>query len=330
MPVYNCADYLKDAIESILGQTFRHFEFIIVNDGSTDNTFNLLNEYASKDSRIRIINQDNSGIVAALNSGLHAAKTEWIFRMDGDDIALPHRFEAQVKAIEKNNDLVLLGGWCQQIDAKGDSIRVNKYPARHAALISKLETLKPFFPHPTACYKKSVVMKLGGYRARFQHAEDTDLWLRMIGSGHFGCLPTSVLRLRKHSANVSNLAEGRIQLVRSLAARICHLRQKYGYSDPSLWEEKEWALFQHWIEVALTESGYFDIMQERQRLKHQFVSASILNKIIFGLTLMGRSLRSDCVRRVLWREVRKDNKVWSLFQQSLPQFKNLPSMTSKP
>ncbi|OQX54110.1 MAG: hypothetical protein B5M53_06165 [Candidatus Cloacimonas sp. 4484_209] len=82
MPVYNCAQYLREAIESILGQTFQDFEFIIINDGSTDNTPEILREYANKDSRIRVINQPNSGIVTALNRGLKEAKGEWIFRMD--------------------------------------------------------------------------------------------------------------------------------------------------------------------------------------------------------------------------------------------------------
>ena len=157
MPVYNCAEYLKDAIESILVQTFDDFEFIIINDGSTDESPAILNYYASKDARIKVIDQTNQGIVTALNKGLSVAKGEWIFRMDQDDISLPNRFKLQVQLIKKDPTLVLLGGWSQQIDAQGNLLKINKLPAKNNQLINAMEGLRPFFAHPTACFRRDVV-----------------------------------------------------------------------------------------------------------------------------------------------------------------------------
>ena len=179
MPVYNCARYVHEAIESILGQTYRNFEFIIVNDGSTDATPEIANEYAARDGRIRVIHQPKSGIAASRNKGITEAGGEWIFNMDGDDISMPHRFAVQMEAVEKNPSLILFGGCCQQINAAGTPVRINKYPVRHKDLVNNLETLRPFFPNSSACYKRSVVLKAGCYRERFQYAEDHDLWLRL-------------------------------------------------------------------------------------------------------------------------------------------------------
>lgn len=111
MPVFNCEDYLEESIVSILDQTYPYFEFIIINDGSTDQSPEIIKKYANQDDRIIIINQSNSGIVTALNKGIDAARGEWLFRMDGDDVSLPQRFSMQIEEIGKRPGLILLGGW---------------------------------------------------------------------------------------------------------------------------------------------------------------------------------------------------------------------------
>ena len=111
MPVFNCEDYLEESIVSILDQTYPYFEFIIINDGSTDQSPKIIKKYANQDDRIIIINQSNSGIVTALNKGIDVARGEWLFRMDGDDVSLPQRFSMQIEEIGKRPGLILLGGW---------------------------------------------------------------------------------------------------------------------------------------------------------------------------------------------------------------------------
>jgi glycosyltransferase involved in cell wall biosynthesis len=266
MPVCNCEKYLKESIESVLNQTYEDFEFIIIDDGSTDKTLCISNEYANRDKRIKVINQSNSGIVVALNRCLREAKGQWIFRMDGDDIALPQRFSLQVKKIKEDSTLVLLGGWCQQINSKGKPLKVNKYPVKHMKLLRYLETEKPFFPHPTACFRRDIAIRLGGYRERFRHAEDLDLWLRLSRNGRIGCCGKVVLQLRKHNENISSFSAGRPQQIISVAARVCDMRDRRGLSDPSQMEESQWQAFLKWLEQSLEDKGYFQSRQAWQKL----------------------------------------------------------------
>ena len=112
MPAYNVEKYIGEAIESILNQTFKDFEFIIINDGSTDNTANIIKQYAKKDKRIKFIdNKDNRGFIARLNDCLNIAKGEYIAKMDSDDISLPTRLEKQVEFLDKHPDYGMVGCW---------------------------------------------------------------------------------------------------------------------------------------------------------------------------------------------------------------------------
>ena len=258
MPVYNCAQYVHEAIESILGQTYRNFEFIIVNDGSTDATPEIANEYAERDGRIRVIHQPKSGIPASRNKGITESGGEWIFCMDGDDISMPHRFAVQMEAVEKNPSLILFGGCCRQINAAGTPVRINKYPVRHKDLVNNLETLRPFFPHSSACYKRSAVLKSGCYRERFQYAQDHDLWLRLSLAGEIGCSNKIVLQLRKHDNNVSDVFFY-VQKTKGIAALVCHFRKRFGLSDLYALNEAEWEYFLAWIGDKLREYGYFEM-----------------------------------------------------------------------
>ncbi|MBZ0310357.1 MAG: glycosyltransferase, partial [Anaerolineae bacterium] len=123
MSVYNGEAYLKQAVESILNQTFPDFEFIILNDCSIDRTANILQDYAERDSRIKILhNEQNLGLTASLNRGLRAAQGAYIARQDADDISLPTRFAEQVHFLNQNPDVVLVSGNIEQINAAGQVI----------------------------------------------------------------------------------------------------------------------------------------------------------------------------------------------------------------
>src|SRR5688572_25740567 len=109
MTVYNTERYVREAVESILGQTFRDFEFIIIDDGSTDSAPAILREYADRDPRIRLVSRPNTGIVRAANEGIALARGNYLARMDSDDVALPHRFEKQVRYLNEHPACVLVG-----------------------------------------------------------------------------------------------------------------------------------------------------------------------------------------------------------------------------
>jgi len=114
MPAYNAEKYIAQAIESILNQTFQDFEFIIVNDGSTDNTLKIIEQYAAQDRRIRLVQIDHVGTSAAKNAGVEVAKSDWIAMMDADDISLPQRLEKQVQAAQKSPTVVVWGTYAHK------------------------------------------------------------------------------------------------------------------------------------------------------------------------------------------------------------------------
>lgn len=318
MPVYNCEQYVIEAIESILNQTFQDFEFIIVNDGSTDSTPEILNEYAQKDSRIRVIHQSNGGIVTALNRGLNEAKGEWIFRMDADDIALPHRLAEQTKTIKRNPTLVLLGGWCQQIDAEKNILSINRYPADHGSLVSALEKMVPFFPHPTACFRRDVAIGLGRYRERLRHAEDHDLWLRLSTIGELGCCKSVVLQLRKHTDNVSNLdfGYGEIQQIKAVTAVICHFSRKTGLTDPSQMEDKPWDGFLTWVQNRMHEECYFEKMRGWETLRNFWYTNHDVNKLGRSMLMLQAIIKNPSFSGALWWRFRKHVFVFKLTKES--------------
>jgi glycosyltransferase involved in cell wall biosynthesis len=195
MPVYNNEKFLRESVDSILNQTFKDFEFIIINDGSTDRTKKILNAY--KDFRIRVIDNDkNIGITRSLNKGLGLAKGEYIARMDGDDISLPERLERQVKFLENNPKVVLLGNWVEIIDGDGNLRSITRYPTNHC-FITWIFLFKTCLAHPTVMYRKKEVLKINGYNSMLSYTQDYDLWVRLSKIGKIGQIPEVLLKIRR-------------------------------------------------------------------------------------------------------------------------------------
>ena len=195
--VYNGADYLREAINSILNQTYREFEFIIIDDGSTDATPQILDEFT--DTRIiRLQNDQNLGLVISLNKALAVAKGEIIARMDADDISLPKRFEKQIEFLLKNPSIDLCGTWADLIDENGKIIGEKKFPKRHLAIIRALLLLSPII-HPTFFAKSEVFKELKGYNPRFEYAEDYEFLLRAkkTGEWHVSLNPRKVSEIKQ-------------------------------------------------------------------------------------------------------------------------------------
>lgn len=179
MPVYNGEKYLSQAIESILNQTFSDFEFLIINDGSTDKTLHILQSY--DDSRIKIItNKNNSGIVVSLNNGIMVSQGKYIARMDADDLSLPDRLEEQYTYLEKNPGLAMCGTYAIAIDEQKQEVNRYTYPPLDNTAIGKFSLLHNPFIHPTVMIRKNVLLEVGGYQQFFQHIEDYELWTRIL------------------------------------------------------------------------------------------------------------------------------------------------------
>lgn len=198
MPVYNCELYVKEAVDSILNQTFSDFEFIIIDDASTDSTVSIIKSY--NDPRIQLIEKpQNSGYTNSLNNGLSIAKGEYIARMDGDDISLPERFAKQVAFLDANPDVVLCGTVFTII---GTDIVVT-VPENNENI--KLAMLKDCcIGHPTVMIRKNTLNKFSlMYDATKEPAEDYDLWTRMLVIGKLHNLQEVLLQYRVHNLQVS-------------------------------------------------------------------------------------------------------------------------------
>nr|AXY99865.1 gt2 [Proteus vulgaris] len=197
MSVYNDEKYLQESIDSILNQTFTEFEFLIINDGSTDNSFNILKENAEKDPRIKIvINEENIGLIASLNKGLKLASCDLIARMDSDDIAIASRLEEQYQFMVDNPNISVCGGG---FIYQEDPDRINIYPETHTDIvISSLYDCS--LAHPTVIYRKKDILSIGGYDKEDLYAEDYGLWVNLIIAERFKLhnLPIPLLYYRTH------------------------------------------------------------------------------------------------------------------------------------
>ncbi len=202
MSTYNRASFLPRSIESILNQTFTDFEFIIINDGSPDNSAEILKKYAKQDSRIRVItNKQNKGLIYSLNKGLDEAKGKYIARMDDDDIALPNRFEKQYAFMEKNKDFAAVGSWVANPDD-------NKKWAFHSETSpEKIKVLlylnKVPISHPASFLRRSFLNKHHiRYSYKYKAAEDRKFWLDIIDAGgKITNIPEVLLLFRLHASN---------------------------------------------------------------------------------------------------------------------------------
>ena len=209
MPVYNCERYVKRAIESILGQTFRDFEFIIVNDGSSDQTLEILKRFEYDDPRIRIITRENRGLVASLNEGVACSQGEFIARMDGDDIALPERLKLQFNRMVGDKSLVLLGTRIVLVDEEGRPLMRWKHKYQHEDIVPRLLNGDgSALTHPAVMMRRHAFDAVGGYDSRYGANEDLDLFLKLSEIGRIANLEQVLLLWRQHSGSINaNMAE---------------------------------------------------------------------------------------------------------------------------
>ncbi len=182
MSVHNSEQFLPFSVESILNQTYRNFEFLIVDDCSTDNSLTLLREYEKKDSRITIFtNPTNIGLTKSLNFLISQSKGTFIARMDDDDISLPKRFEKQIQFFE-NTTYDIIGCNCDEIDQKGLVTGSKSYPETDLN-IKKLMIICNPVSHPAVMFKKEMIEKAGRYNESFRTSQDYDLWFRCAALG---------------------------------------------------------------------------------------------------------------------------------------------------
>jgi hypothetical protein len=202
LSVRNCERYIKDSVKSIVEQTFRDLELIVIDDGSSDCTLEIVAECAARDHRIRVLARSQSGLVGALEAGRAAARGSYIARMDADDVADPERLRRQVEYLDQHPKVVAVGGQVKLIDVEGRSFGCRVFPVTPADCRAYLERGAPFC-HPSVMMRSGALARAGGYRAAFEPAEDMDLWLRLAEIGELANLDVNVLRYRLHAASVT-------------------------------------------------------------------------------------------------------------------------------
>ncbi len=271
MPVYNAGSYLDQAIDSVLAQSFSGFEFICVNDGSTDGSLEILNKWANRDSRMRIISRANTGIVGALNDGLAASRCELIARMDADDICVSSRLEKQVAYMDSHTDCVALGSTALVVDEESSPIKRWVVPPDHA-LVSELHLSGAAgqMIHPTVIMRKAAVTNVGGYRAEWQWVEDYDLFLRLADFGKLANLQEDLLLYR---FNARGISQSKRKLQEELTTKLCNqVREQKGLPAivrdhiEAAAETSREDVLRNWIEWSWREHHYGTAQKHSRRL----------------------------------------------------------------
>lgn len=229
MAVFNGERFLGEAVDSVLGQSFQDFEFIIIDDGSTDGTSAMLEAYGRHDDRIHVYRQENRGLVDSLNRGCALAQGLYLARMDCDDIAATDRFERQVQFLEAHPEVGLLSGAVEFIDATCKPLCIASNPCNDADIQRALPDGNVFW-HPAAIMRKSVFQAVGGYR-QIKDAEDYDLWLRMAEHTRTANLPEVLLHYRVHAGQVS-IRKCEQQALGTMMAKVASEFRRAGKLDP--------------------------------------------------------------------------------------------------
>jgi glycosyltransferase involved in cell wall biosynthesis len=218
MVVKNCADFLQEAVDSVLLQSMWDFEFIIVDDASSDGTLEMLQAASQKDGRIRLLTHPTKGLTAGLNVALKLVRSEFTARMDGDDVCLPTRFEKQLSYLHTHPECVAVGSEVMMIDAQGRKISPRSHPSFHDGIRRRLLVGDgAAMTHPTIMMRTVSVNQVGGYDERFETAQDLDIFLKLGEVGQLHNLSETLLLWRQHRASVNHTKHHTWRRLKALA-----------------------------------------------------------------------------------------------------------------
>ena len=295
MSVYNGEDYLRESVDSILGQSYEEFEFLIVDDCSTDGTGNILYDYASSDSRVQIIkNETNKGLPYSLNIGLARAAGAFIARQDADDLSAAHRLQMQVALFEQRPELVAVGSWFESLDGSGTpygwSQPTDTTPSVREQLIEGTNPLA----HGSVMFRKAAVLNLGGYDERFWYGQDFDLWLRLFAKENTSAaiVPDYLYRRRKlpSSSSFKFLCQARSGV---LALQQHQAGDRIEFQDIREWVRENHPGSEHYDP---TITGKYWILLTLTAMRHKKRSlARAYGWKAFGIPRIGTRLKGACL-----------------------------------
>lgn len=221
MPLFNTSAYVGRAVQSVLDQSFRDFELIVIDDGSTDDSAQIVAEFAARDGRIRLTRRENRGLIRTRNELLQLAAGELLAWMDSDDLSLPGRLAEQVEEFDRRPGLACLGSAAQWIDPADVPLGFERHPPGHAE-IRREQQHGSGMRFPTVMLRKVIVARAGGFREPFRIGEDLDFLLRVGEIGEMANLPQVLYRYRQHVSSTSRMLGGAwsnyLEAIQALAA----------------------------------------------------------------------------------------------------------------
>lgn len=234
MSVFNGEAFLDEAIESVRTQGFADFEFLIVDDGSSDSSPAIIRRHAQADPRIVPILRENRGLVASLNEMIERARAPVIARMDADDACRSDRFAKQIAFLTAHPDHGVVGSWSEDIGEDGAPLRGEgaDHPVSHQDVLAAIERGRHVICHPVAMFRRDVVRQVGGYHAAFRHCEDFDLWLRLASVTRIANIPERLIRYRRYPGQVSN-RHSTEQQIGTAVAKLAWRERRAGRTDPT-------------------------------------------------------------------------------------------------
>jgi len=230
MPVRNGALFLSEAIGSLAAQTFRDFEIVVIDNGSTDATPELIAQWADREPRLRSVRIEGPRLTRSLNLAAEIARAPLLARLDADDVALPHRLERQVAAMAASPGIGLLGSNVELIDARGRGLGRTWVPAGDAAIRHAQRTSCVLAPSSTVI-RADLFRKVGGYRPGLNISEDFDLWSRLAEHCQLAALPDLLVRFRVHGGSVTARQPRRMALAAMCVVAACEARRR-GEPEP--------------------------------------------------------------------------------------------------
>ncbi len=275
LPVYNAGSTLNLAIESILVQDFADFEFLIIDDGSTDRSPETIREYAERDPRIRaVFHQSNFGLAKTLNEGIRAAEGEFVARMDQDDEALPHRLRTQYLFMKSRPTIAVAGSYVFHMGKQKSRDRLVRLPITPSEIVKTFKHENCIY-HPSVMFRREQIIGLGGYRSEFKNAEDYDLWLRVSQRYRIANIPVALLRYR-FSIDGMTLGRKWEQLYYVLLAQVCHEHSDTDFREAELFAQRQQEQISRQLFLQHVAKGTFEELvrlgywREALRLLHHF------------------------------------------------------------
>ena len=304
IPVYNAEGYLLEALRSVSAQTFTDLEILVIDDGSTDRSPELLAGYARIDPRLRVSRQPNGGISAALNRGIAEARGEYIVRMDADDVMLPERIQTQVAFLQGEPGLGFCASAMEMIDSEGRIFdRYSPRPRSEAELDQMMVDRLPIvYTHPTVTYRTAAVRSIGGYDREQEPCEDMDLFGRLILAGHRGIvLPEVLMRYRVHGNSISGSKIAQQVAAQEFVRAAFYVRREGGILDRDTYDAHLRAA--SWPQRLRSRAGLRCTVMQRAALYRRAAGQPWKARACLALAAMYRPWPALCA--VLRRRVRQ-------------------------